>query len=393
MTICTLTQRTDVYRVRGFCYFGFNFAQEDPGSSRGEYERNQWCFTMSTLRSNIVRNKTVNNATRVAVIQLFRARVKSKEISQLTGVSLRTVQRICSTWVFEGRLATNKPGGSKKKFTPRMYRHLSFLIARDRKQTKAEIFARFREIYGKISDSTIKRALRKLQLFRKPCRKRQILSAKHRRARLAWTRNRRGLNMDYWQKVIFSDECKVKIGEDGRIWVWSRSGEGYRPDLYGEEPKSPKLSVMIWGCISYNGVGTIYLTQDNINAAHYRQIIDDKLWPVISKEFPAGNCVFQQDNCSIHTAHLIKDYFKNEGISLLPWPAKSPDLNIIENLWFILKQKIKRNIVHIRTLSDLEYVIIKCWREISLVYVRNLYKSIPRRLRSVQINKGHLTRY
>jgi transposase len=111
------------------------------------------------------------------------------------------------------------------------------------------------------------------------------------------------------------------------------------------------------------------------------------------KEFPNGDCIFQQDNCSVHTAHLIRDYLQREGIRTLPWPAKSPDLNIIENLWFMLKYEIKKNIELIKNLQDLKKVIRDCWAGIKGSYIKTLYDSIPRRLRAVQVHKGHLTKY
>ena len=104
------------------------------------------------------------------------------------------------------------------------------------------------------------------------------------------------------------------------------------------------LSIMIWGCITLNGVGTLHMTDENIKSVHYEQIIDENLWPVILKEFPTGDCIFQQDNCSVHAAHIIRDYLQRKEIRTLPWPAKSQDLNILGNLWFILKFEIKRKI-------------------------------------------------
>jgi len=61
---------------------------------------------------------------------------------------------------------------------------------------------------------------------------------------------------------------------------------------------------------------------------------------IIPKNFPQPfswekygiNYVFQQDNSSIHIAKLTKDWFSANNIDIMMWPAKSPDLNPIENL-------------------------------------------------------------
>ena len=43
--------------------------------------------------------------------------------------------------------------------------------------------------------------------------------------------------------------------------------------------------------------------------------------------------IFQQDNAFVHTSRLVQSYFNENNISILPWPDRSTDLNIIENCW------------------------------------------------------------
>jgi len=51
--------------------------------------------------------------------------------------------------------------------------------------------------------------------------------------------------------------------------------------------------------------------------------------------------IFQQDLVPAHTAKSTKTWFNDHGITVLDWPANSPDLNPIENLWGIAKRKMK----------------------------------------------------
>ena len=77
----------------------------------------------------------------------------------------------------------------------------------------------------------------------------------------------------------------------------------------------------------------------------------------------------------------------------MEWPAQSPDLNIIENIWLYMKRELQKSAVDIATKNDLLREIQSVWRNIELNYIRNLYQSIPDRLNNVIEMKGHLTKY
>ena len=50
--------------------------------------------------------------------------------------------------------------------------------------------------------------------------------------------------------------------------------------------------------------------------------------------------VLQQDNCSIHGSKLMKEWMAKVNMTTLEWPARSPDLNLIENVWEMLAQLV-----------------------------------------------------
>ncbi len=63
--------------------------------------------------------------------------------------------------------------------------------------------------------------------------------------------------------------------------------------------------------------------------------------PSADKLYGDADFIFQQDLAPAHTAKGTKSWFSDHGVTLLDWPANSPDLNPIENLWGIVKRKMR----------------------------------------------------
>lgn len=77
----------------------------------------------------------------------------------------------------------------------------------------------------------------------------------------------------------------------------------------------------------------------------------------------------------------------------MSWPAQSPELNMIENVWLYIKRKLQSHIHMINSPDELLQQTLQIWQDINLNYVRNLYESLPRRIQQVIRLKGHLTKY
>ena len=87
---------------------------------------------------------------------------------------------------------------------------------------------------------------------------------------------------------------------------------------------------MIWGCISYCGVGPLMRCSDHMTQSHYLKILNDVAL-VVSSIFIGSDFILQHDNVSTHAAWNIKKFLTEVGQVALKWPPQSPDLHLIGN--------------------------------------------------------------
>ncbi|KAI8123499.1 Transposable element Tc3 transposase [Lucilia cuprina] len=198
---------------------------------------------------------------------------------------------------------------------------------------------------------------------------------------------------DEWKRVIFSDEKKFNLdGPDSYSCYWH--------DLRSNDVRMSKRnfgggSVMVWAAFSAAGKSKICFVPTKMNSQIYNKLLEDALIPFMDEKMEE-DCIFQQDNAAIHVSKQSKAWFNEHSIPLLDWPACSPDLNPMENLWGYMARKVYANNAQnesIMTVAELKLKIKQVWEEIDADLLKKLVESMPDRIFEVIHNKGSSTHY
>ena len=323
---------------------------------------------------------------RKEVILNMESGLSQREVARKLKISRGAVEGLWKKYVTHGNVKNRKKCGRPRKTTDREERLLVKMSKQEPKSTAPRLMAQWSS-EKTVSVSTVKRILCKYGLFgRQACRK-PVLNNNQIKRRLEWCKAYSKLDDKFWDSVIYTDECRIEMYSNKKQIVRRPVNSRYLTKYTTKTWKHGYKSLMIWGAIKSDGSRMLIKCPNILNSMEYQSVLERGLLPV----YESGN-VFQQDGAPCHTSKSTIDFIEKSQICLLSdWPSQSPDLNIIEPLWAILKRNVAQH--HCNTVDELWSTCYHEWSSISDETIKRLYKSIHNRLNEVMRNKGHNTRY
>jgi len=243
-----------------------------------------------------------------------------------------------------------------------------------------------------ITTVTLRRTLKKVGL--KSCipRKKPLISEVNRKKRLEFALAHKHWKPRHWRKVLFSDETTITQFQQNVCRVWREPEEEYDTScLAATVKRSPGR--MFWGCFSYQGLGPLIPLRSSVTGLTHAEVLRRYAIPTLRKFFPQNDGILQEDNARPHTSKVAAAVRESANVKTLIWPAQSPDLNPIENLWHEMKHAIRRRDPAPSSLLQLEKYVKSAWKDIPPEYYRKLIDSMPNRINAVIAAKGNSTKY
>jgi hypothetical protein len=143
-----------------------------------------------------------------------------------------------------------------------------------------------------------------------------------------------------------------------------------------------------WGCFSWNGLGPLVILYANLNREGYKEILTCCILSMVEDQFGDDDCLYQHDNAPCHKSMSVREWFVDNNIPEMDWPAQSPDLNPTEHLWDELEGRLHPRPQHPTSLTALATDLQEEWAAVLPEMFRNLVESLPGRVRAVIKPKG-----
>ena len=254
---------------------------------------------------------------------------------------------------------------------------------------------------------TVRRELNKMGIKYLHLRKKGVLLRSDLKKRLKFARKckrilqpsfyRRGISM-YLDGVGFewkSNPCKSTPGT--RTMGWRRRSEGLDLNQTSKGKKEGKTNAHFYVGIGYGrGVVCCKAYTGRMNAEKYNEHILPSIVKGIGEFNPMGRRILQ-DNCSIMNSTLVRESLFDENIKLFKIPARSPDINCIENVFHKMRKAIQRDAINRNiqkeSFRQFQARCARIIRNFSSSYIDKVIESMPKRIDLVIKRKGQRIRY
>lgn len=317
-----------------------------------------------------------------------RASLSLKDIARITKTDKRQVCRVIRKFRLHGTVE-NLPRKPRRRVTTRTQDQA---IARMGQRFPHRKPRQVRAALGlQCSNLTVRRRWREYGLERRRARKKWFMNERHASLRKRWAELMLQTRASEWKRVLWCDEKTFRLGVYGVEWVTRQQGEALeKKNLAVNDRYAGKVQVSV--SISALGQGAMSIFEENMDAKKYESILHDFHLPAARQMFGVARPWYLvHDNDRKHTAKLVKQFLARQHVRVLPWPAKSPDINVVENLWSVMTTKVHD--LSPSTVEELKAALLQAWQSIDVEYLSTLVQSVPERLQAVIAADGWQTKY
>ena len=239
-----------------------------------------------------------------------------------------------------------------------------------------------------VSATTIRKALYQLgHVYEAPQRKRLTQAQKLKRVEFA-----RAHLHDAWDNTWSLDECYFQLWRSSnRCWV--KRGSEELTDSRRLTRSQTKVSAAVLCIISRRQKVALaslkrgWQSQDFVNSFSLEAL------PAYTAARRTSEApLLLMDNDGRHETSVFKDFLRRNRIRVVKnWPSNSPDLNPIENVFSWMKRFVEKK--EPSTEAELRAAVAAAWSAYPSKFLKNLFDSMPTRMKKVIERGGNRIQY
>ncbi|KAK3525958.1 hypothetical protein QTP70_011402 [Hemibagrus guttatus] len=207
------------------------------------------------------------------IVEQYQKGIFQRKIAKSLKLSSSTVHNIIQRFRESGTISVRKGQGRKTILDACDLRALRRHCIRYRNATVMEITTWAQEYFQKtLSVNTIHRAIRRCRLKLYRSKKKPYLNMIQKRRRFLWAKAHLKWTVAKWKTVLWSDQSKFEVlfGKLGHHVIRTKEDKD-NPSCYQRSVQKP-TSLMVWGCMSACGMGSLHIWKGTINAE--RDVLD-----------------------------------------------------------------------------------------------------------------------
>ena len=318
--------------------------------------------------------------------------VSERKIAERMKISKTGVHNTIKHFKETGQYCDLPRPGQPRKIDEHGDRRITRLSISNRKSTAPQIMREYNETAEKlVCVRTIKNRLMKAGLTRRVAAKKPLLRKVNKVKRLQWARKHANWTISQWKTVVWSDESKFELfGNKRRIFVRRHHNERYVPQCIVPTVKDGGGSIMIWDCFAGHKIGDLIRVRGIMKKEQYREISENYTVPSAHRMVVRRQPVFMQDNDPKHKSKLSANYLnqlvQEKTLTLMGWPAQSPDLDPIELLWDEIDRYVKK--FQVKSEAHLWELLLKASKAVTMETLNKLIFRMPRICEAVMKKRG-----
>ena len=336
-----------------------------------------------------------------------------KLLKMFIGYSKSVIYKHCKK-PLEGELKEDKRVGSgigrPSKLSRNDRRNIKKLITETRESIGSFTSKRIQVSAGleHVSNRTVRRAMNKHMYGYLHTRKKGVLSPDDIVLRLQWAKEkvRNKVNQTFWNYEVslyldgvgfeyktnpFDQACAPK----SREWRKRNEGLSYRCTAKGKKEGTTQARFMV--AISYERGVVMCEQYDSIDGPTFAKMMDNCIPQAFALSInPHGN-LFVQDGDPSQNSKVANEILLNYGLEIVTIPARSPDLNPIENFFNLAKKAVQEQardkMIKSETFAEFSARVRDTIVNFDRKIISNLIGNMDKRIRAVIKCKGGRTKY